>query len=130
MVEASDLINEFIDVKKPTLIIGDFNVCAKKHKNNVITKRLENLGFQQLVMEATQIQGNLIDHVYWKDVNQTWDEPLIEQYSPYYTDHDSNLITLRLVRQETLFDHSHFTFYYFFFRDSKYKMFTKVETKT
>ena len=105
LVEAADGIAEMVDAKNPTIIIGDFNVCVKKNYNNVITKRLENLGFHQLVQEATHIEGNVIDHVYWKNVNSIWEHPLIEHYSPYFSDHDSQLITLKLVRQEMLFDH-------------------------
>ena len=98
LVEAANLIIKHINTKKPTLIIGDFNVCAKRNKNNVITQSLANLGFVQLTKEATHIEGNQIDHVYWKDVGGTWEDPNIERYSPYFSDHDAQLISLRLVR--------------------------------
>ena len=96
--EAANIIIERIDTKKPTLIIGDMNVCAKRNKNNVITQGLANLGFVRLTKEATHIEGNQIDHVYWKDVGGTWEDPNIERYSPYFSDHDAQLISLRLVR--------------------------------
>ena len=98
LVEAADLLTEVINIDKSTLIIGDFNVCVKRNKHNVITQRLTNFGFHQLSTEATQIEGQIIDHVYWKDVGGTWADPIIERYSPYYSDHDAHLISLKLVR--------------------------------
>ena len=103
LVEAADFLIEIINPKKPTLIIGDFNVCARRNKNNVITQSLANLGFSQLINEATHIEGNMIDHVYWKDVGGKWMDPIIEQYCPYFSDHDAQLISLRLVRTESIF---------------------------
>ena len=96
--EATELLRGFIDANKPTLIVGDFNVCARTNRNNVITHSLINLGFVQLAKEATQIEGNTIDHVYWMNVGETWEDPIIERYSPYFSDHDAHLITLTLVR--------------------------------
>ena len=104
LIEATEFLLKFVNVKKPTLIIGDFNVCAKRIENNAITQRLSCLGFQQLVKEATQVQGNVIDHVYWRDVNETWEIPIIERYSPYFSDHDAQLITLTLVRTKNNFN--------------------------
>ena len=104
LTEGTEFLLDYVNVKKPTLIIGDFNVCAKRIKNNAITQRLSCLGFQQLVKEATQVQGNVIDHVYWRDVNETWEIPIIERYSPYFSDHDAQLITLTLVRTKNNFN--------------------------
>ena len=104
LVEAANLLVEIINTHKPTLIVGDFNICVRRNKNNVITQRLENLGFHQMVKEATHIEGNLIDHIYWKDVDAAWEKPTIERYSPYFSDHDAHLITLRLVSKETIFN--------------------------
>ena len=102
--ETANLIIEKIDTKKPTLIIGDMNVCVKRNKNNAITQSLANLGFVQLTKEATHIEGNHIDHVYWKDVGETWEDPTIERYSPYFSDHDAHLISFKLVSKETIFN--------------------------
>ena len=57
---------------------------------------MEKLGFEQLVKKATHVMGGLIDHVYWKDPTDTWQTPVIETYSPYYSDHDTILITLKM----------------------------------
>ena len=77
------------------LITGDFNVCNKKKTNNVIKTTLLNSGFKLLIEESTQIMGGCIDHAYWKDVKNIWEEPELERYSPYYSDHDSLCISLK-----------------------------------
>ena len=88
-------MKSFIDKDKTTLISGDFNVCAIKEEKNSISEMLQKLGFKQLMKEATHIQGGLIDHVYWKDVRSPrFEEPTVERYSPYYSDHDALLVTL------------------------------------
>ena len=95
LVEAAQGLAETINNTKPTLITGDFNVCARQDRNNQITRVLKRLGFKQLVTEATQIEGRIIDHVYWKNVSDCWAAPQLERYSPYYSDHDGLLLTMR-----------------------------------
>ena len=94
-METAKSLIEFIDVRKTTLITVDFNVCTKKDPKNAITKMLEGLGFKQLVKEATHVQGGHIDHCYWLDKGKKWEWPKLEQYSPYYSDHEGLLITLK-----------------------------------
>ena len=66
--------------------MGDINIDYDR--NNKLIKALENLGFEQLIQEATRTSGTLIDHIY---VNK-------EMYSlnvktqldgMYYSDHDA-----------------------------------------
>ena len=91
------LENRMIDPDQPTLITGDFNICTMKKPRNLITKTLvERLGFALMIKEATHICGGHIDHVYWRDPTGQWDIPVIERYSPFYSDHDALLVTLRL----------------------------------
>ena len=52
------------------------------------------MGFTQMVTTATHIQGGHIDHAYWRDQDSLWNEPELEIYSPYYSDHDALLITI------------------------------------
>ena len=93
--EALTALKGLIDKSKPNLITGDFNLCFTKNGANSITKGLQDCGFKQLVTEATHIQGGLIDHVYWRDVRSTrFEEPTVERYSPYYSDHDALMVTL------------------------------------
>ena len=95
IVDAARVLRTLIDTGEPTLVTGDLNVCAVNEKGNALTKMLEELGFKQLVREATHIQGNHIDHCYWLDKPKKWDWPIIERYSPYHSDHDALLITLK-----------------------------------
>ena len=95
LVETADAILERIKDDQPTLIMGDFNVCTVKQPNNSITRRLLDLGFSQLMTEATHIRGGHIDHIYWRDsVEPAFKDPVVERYSPYYSDHDCLLVTL------------------------------------
>ena len=79
---------------KPSLITGDFNICYLINKNNRMSQGLQNNGFNQLVTEATHIKGGYIDHAYWRDQHDVWAEPVVDRYSPYYSDHDGICTTL------------------------------------
>ena len=87
-------IKAIIVPHKATLITGDFNVCLNKNPNNDLTKKMKEIGFEQLVDRATHVEGGHIDHVYWRDLPGVWMDPNLEIYSPYYSDHDGLLITL------------------------------------
>ena len=65
-----------------------------------MSQALERNLFKQLVKEATHIQGGHIDHAYWKDTIGMWQDPAIERYSPYYSDHDGICITLTKQSQD------------------------------
>ena len=95
MKETCESLMSMIDADKPTLITGDFNVCTVKNKTNSLTAMLETLGFKQLVNTATHIGGGHIDHCYWLDETRKWEQPSLERYSPYWTDHDGLLVTLK-----------------------------------
>ena len=95
LVETSKILHSLIDFNKPTLITGDLNVCLRKNPNNEITRKLKDQGFKQLVTLATHVEGGLIDHCYWWDKDNRWEQPTLEQYSPYYSDHDALLVTLK-----------------------------------
>jgi len=100
-VELLNHLLQMLTKDKPTLITGDFNMCYISNKNNRMIQGLERNEFSQLVNEATHIQGRVIDHVYWKDTSRMWNEPAIERYSPYYSDHDGMCITLTKPCQES-----------------------------
>ena len=89
-----DALSTMIDPDKTTVITGDFNICLRKNQINTITSALYDCGFSQLQHEATHILGGQIDHVYWKDPSGSWNIPILERYSPYYTDHDAFLLTV------------------------------------
>ena len=89
-----DYLRLLIDAKKITIIGGDFNICLANNMANKVSTFLSNLGFKQLVKEATHIKGGHIDHVYIKGC----DSAEVELYSPYYTamDHDALCISIEM----------------------------------
>ena len=92
--ELINVLTGMIDDVKPTLISGDFNICTMDKPENIVTRNLEQMGFVLVIREATHILGGHIDQVYWRDPEGLWDVPVIERYSPYYSDHDAVLVTL------------------------------------
>ena len=83
-----------IDIKRTTVISGDFNICFRKNRTNLITTTLEKNGFTQLQKDASHNKGGHLDHVYWCDPTDKWNLPVLERHSVYYSDHDSVLISL------------------------------------
>ena len=97
---SADLLGKLVEMitpGNPTLITGDFNICYMNHRGNRISKvLLEDHGMKQLNQEPTHIMGGHIDHVYWRDEQNMWMDPILERYSPYYSDHDGLCITLKI----------------------------------
>ena len=62
--EFTGQILEYIDLSRPVILIGDINIDLLKQPNNKFSKQLKDLGFVQLVKEATHISGGLLDHLY------------------------------------------------------------------
>ena len=91
MKELIEKLREIINSKKLTIITGDFNLCAREEKTNRVIMFLQEIGFSQLVKDASHIQGRIIDHIY---INCTEVVIDIERYSPYYSDHDALLVSL------------------------------------
>ena len=93
-----DSLLSIMDLSKTTILCGDFKIYYKKPKQHYIIKSLENLGFDQLVKEATHIQGGHIDQVYVKEGNLHIAVD-VSIYSPYYCakDHDTLLINVDLL---------------------------------
>ena len=90
-----EILSASFSDKETVLITGDFNLCNRKKSNNVIKTTLVKKGFKLLIEESTQIMGGSIDHAYWKDEEELWEMPVIERYSPYYSDHDALCISLK-----------------------------------
>ena len=88
-----DLVN-IIEPKRTTIITGDFNICYIENFNNRLIQGLLSMGFDQQVHEPTHIRGRLIDQVFYIDPNNCMDT-IIKRYSPYYSDHDAILVTLK-----------------------------------
>ena len=93
MVEMVREIEKLHNNEKTTVIGGDLNVCVLKQPNNSATTSLRKMGFQQIVTEATHIEGGAIDHIYisqGRDNKFDWD---LELYPKYYSDHDGISLT-------------------------------------
>ena len=86
------------------LITGDFNVCNSKKPTNAIKSTLISRGFKLINDESTHIEGGFIDHAYWRDSEKYWNEPIVERFSPYHSDHDALCITMN--RLENVFNFS------------------------
>ena len=86
-------LRQFINKGRTTLIAGDFNICGKTEKKDSVLNFIVQYGFTQLNDEPTQIQGRQIDHMF---INKPSLVRGLERYSPYYSDHDALLLTLKL----------------------------------
>ena len=86
-------LKHFIKEGRTTVIAGDFNICGKAEQKDAVLRFITQNGFTQLNDEPTQIQGRQIDHMY---INQPSLVRGIERYSPYYSDHDALMLTLKL----------------------------------
>ena len=99
LLTLAELIVNMVDPDKTTLICGDFNICLRTNRRNLLREQLEILGFSQQVKEATHLQGGLIDHVYYKK-GKVDGKVDVSLYSPYYTafDHDAILTVLEITQ--------------------------------
>ena len=64
LLEAADILQNFIDPDKDTLVVGDFNVSASK--TNALCSSLEMAGFHQYVNVPTHIKGGTFKKEYLK----------------------------------------------------------------
>ena len=51
-----DKLKSLVNMSRPTLIMGVFNICLINNKDNPVTKFLKSKGFIQLVKSATHIE--------------------------------------------------------------------------
>ena len=81
-------LEALISKGRTTVIGGDMNICALGHPKNYISESLREMGFSQIVKNATHIEGGMIDHVYIKQGEITEVSYIIEEFPKYYSDHD------------------------------------------
>ena len=74
------------NIRKPVLVIGDFNFCYLDGSPNSIKKYMNEKRFLQLVNEPTHIEGNLLDQGHLRDIPGNL-ESKVEVQSKYYPDH-------------------------------------------
>ena len=86
-------LKQLIVQGKTTVIAGDFNICGREESQDIVLKFIAQNGFTKLNDEPTQIQGRQIDYIF---INKPTLVRGIERYSPYYSDHDALLLTLKL----------------------------------
>ena len=87
-------INELIDGNRFTIIGGDLNVCCSKLPNNHLTNKLKEMKFQQIVTQATHIEGGSLDHIYMKQIEEAEYDWELEYFPKYFSDHDALGLTL------------------------------------
>ena len=93
-VQLLEKIKEQMEPGRITLITGDFNICFMENFSNRMIQGLLSLEFDQLVHEPNHIRGRHIDHAFFMDHSGKL-KPIVEIYSPYYSDHDGICITLQ-----------------------------------
>ena len=91
-------LQNLVNIKKSTLIIGDFNFCYLEKTNN-LRNYLDEQGFSQLVSNATHINGGLLDQVYIRQVEGI-NGAMVKQMSNYYSDHDTITVHIQQEEQE------------------------------
>ena len=83
-------MQKLINPMKRTYILGDFNLCYVDERNHPIFAALETIKFQQLVPNATHIEGRLIDLIF---TNVKEENLVVFQQAQYFSDHD--LLTIK-----------------------------------
>ena len=96
--EVKRLLENVVEPRKPTIVLGDFNFCYLK-KKNCLSQWLEEVGFDQVVSSTTHIEGGLLDQAYLLLPHET--AVLVGQYDNYFTDHDTIALLLPEVLKPT-----------------------------
>ena len=93
--ELAEDLGNLINISKLTIVYGDFNLCFVDNRQNSVTQMLENIGFTQLVQEASHYHGGHIDHVYTNHNSERYHVD-VSLYCPFYLarDHSAVLITI------------------------------------
>ena len=100
LTDLTNKLKDLVDTEVTTIVGGDFNICALEQGKNFLTVKLTKMGFKQIVMEATHINGRVIDHVYIRQGKQTRFEWTLELMPKYYSDHDGVGLTMWEERNE------------------------------
>ena len=98
--QLSKLIQDITEEERNTLITGDFNLCFKDDRNNTLIQSLLNSNFNQLINTPTQIEGRIIDHAYFRSIDEKISVS-VSNYSPYYSDHSAVLLTIKFSEMDT-----------------------------
>ena len=99
MKTAIDMVWGLVDLTKSVIVCGDINLCFSTFPDNSLVRSFTSQGFDQLVKEATHINGGLIDHVYFKSGRHDL-KANVSVYSPYYTAHDHDAMLVEVSMEE------------------------------
>ena len=91
------LVSKLLDIlnfSKSTVVDGDMNVCNRKRPSNLLKTSLEELGFKELIKQATHLEGGHLDHAYILNVGNIKEEPVVHLVPKYYSDHDALCLCL------------------------------------
>ena len=77
-------IDNFSD-QQELWILGDFNIDYIKDNNNIVIRKLKEHNFNQIVSKPTHNQGNLLDHIYIRNVKL---DLQVVHHSITWLDHD------------------------------------------
>ena len=72
------------------------NACNMKSPDNQLKRYLEEIGFKEIVREATHIDGGHLDHAYVLNQGSLKEDTVVQLVSKYYSDHDAVCIILKL----------------------------------
>ena len=99
LIVVIQILENLVNLNKPTIINGDFNFDYWKEKDNLVGQALRRSGFKQLVTLPTTVRGKCIDHVY---INEEMIECVYEDkyklYYPYYTDHEAVRVIIKIIK--------------------------------
>ena len=99
LIVVIQILENLVNLNKPTIINGDFNFDYWKEKDNLVGQALRGSGFKQLVTLPTTVRGKCIDHVY---INEEMIECVYEDkyklYYPYYTDHEAVRVIIKIIK--------------------------------
>ena len=84
--QLNELLKQLETRNVPQIVIGDFNFHYLEQGANVTMEFFKEKNYEQLILEPTHIEGNVLDQAYKKDVNQIM-EYTVETHAKYYTDH-------------------------------------------
>jgi exonuclease III len=92
--ELNHYIKQMETIKKPLLVVGDFNFCYLESSPNPTKHFLVANNFSQLIREPTHIEGNLLDQAYFWNMDGLLECSAVV-HSKYYTDHKGLAITVK-----------------------------------
>ena len=80
-----DTVTTHISAGKSTIICGDINVDYMSSPTNNFSKTLRQIGFRQIINNATHLDGAILDHCYIRSAFEIY----WTLHCPYYSDHDA-----------------------------------------